>query len=238
MSETPCQDAVLARVNGPVLRIVLADGAGSAKHARLGARLACKAVMSELIPSVVSSLGRNHLIEYLLGSLDASASQLAMLAARRGIDQTEFASTLIALVATPTQVAAVHVGDGATIIRNAKGLTRVLTEPHHGIFANETFFLTDADWRNNVRSVVIRDRITAVIAMSDGLEHLALERTPRSDKDSVCTVPFRPFVEPLIGIASRSHRDATNAVHSLLGSESLRRHTDDDCALAVAVRRA
>jgi hypothetical protein len=46
----PCQDSCLARLRrsgqGPVLILACADGAGSASHADLGARLACRGITS------------------------------------------------------------------------------------------------------------------------------------------------------------------------------------------------
>src|SRR5262245_47976773 len=56
----PCQDYALARIcrpeGGPVLVAACADGAGSARHADLGARLACIGIVGAAAASLEGGL--------------------------------------------------------------------------------------------------------------------------------------------------------------------------------------
>src|SRR5919199_999614 len=111
----PCQDAHCWRIlpNG-VLAAAVADGAGSAALAEVGAKIAVEAVV-ETISQQQERLPQNddEWQVFLTASLQVARAQVEAEAAVREVAVRDLACTLIAVVATPELIAVAQIGDGA-----------------------------------------------------------------------------------------------------------------------------
>jgi len=238
-SDTPCQDrcagSVLACPDGAqVFVCVVSDGAGSAAFAERGATLVC-----DRLPVLVG--------DALAASSDLDAvsdddvrtwflrlrDELRAHAGDSDADLRDFSATALLAIASDHQTLCASVGDGAVVVREAAGGPfEVALWPEGGEYANQTYFLTDD---TVAERVAIRrfDGVADVIAFSDGLQQLALERSSRT--------AFEPFFGPLVRTVRESPASPDELARSLaayLDSEAVNRRTDDDKALVVGCRTA
>lgn len=178
-SGTPCQDAVgAARLQGAV-SIVLADGAGSARHSETGARLT--------VAATLQLLSTNFDVLYAADAESAQRQILAAVLARlteevqaSGVQIADCASTLLFATVKDDRYIAGSLGDGVIACERA-GRAEVLFHPLRGEHANETVFTTsrDAATMLSLKRGVL-DEITSFALMSDGgAESLYVRREGR-----------------------------------------------------------
>jgi hypothetical protein len=229
---TPCQDANAYRVleNGTLLAAV-ADGAGSARLAEDGSRLAVQAA----IEATSSRCGQakvddpERATEILGEAVQAAIGALREEAAKRGVEAAELATTLIVALATPGLVAAAQLGDGAAVVRDQDGALHVLSagSPAHE-FINETVFLTSANAHDQVRTTVWLGRPRGVALLTDGLEPLALHRRGYT--------PHAPFFEPIFRLVLETETVAARTqLESFFSGPRVSARADDDLTLLLAV---
>jgi hypothetical protein len=207
------------------LYLVLADGAGSAKYADLGAKTAVQSAVSWLqknTPSPTDPNWPDHLrkaVRYVYTTLEHTARV-------RNVPINALACTLLLAVVTPKGAITVHIGDGACILRFAPGKYRTLTaSPAEGP-ANRTSFVTDCKHLKLLQVKLWRGTICGVAAFSDGLEAGALDAK---------RAPHKGFFDPLFEWCDqKSPSDVAQCVGDFLRSDHLRSHTDDDCTLILA----
>jgi Protein phosphatase 2C len=168
--------------------IAVADGAGSARLSRVGARLACDEGVRALTAALKGwrpSAGedgepsQDDLRRLRTALADAARQALARIAAeaeRRGCALRDFHTTYLLLAHVPFAdadlLAALQVGDGAIGAYTGPGSCRVLGDADHGAFASETQFLTTLGTENELerRIVFALPRgLQAVALMTDGV---------------------------------------------------------------------
>lgn len=195
------------------LAIAVADGAGSALAADIGADLAVDAAMA-----------------CLRGGGNAAA---AMVAARLTLEAApgpiaDLATTLLVAVAGGGRIETAQVGDGAVVVRLGGGDLRVLAPDTKGEYLNETTFLTSSGWAGAVRLDRLPDcEVDAIAVLSDGLQLLAF--------DLASGTAHEPFFAPLFGFAASDQADDAELAE-FLASERVCARTDDDKTLVLAVR--
>jgi serine/threonine protein phosphatase PrpC len=141
----------------------------------------------------------------------------------------DFATTLLLAFVTPQGGAAAQIGDGAIVIHQENGELALLMKPEHGEYLNQTTFITDRDYLEQVQYALIPEvsGIKGIALMTDGLENLAL--------DFVSKKAHAPFFVPLFRFAGSS--EATQEeLSEFLSSERVCKQTDDDKTLLMAVR--
>ncbi|MCS6776811.1 MAG: PP2C family serine/threonine-protein phosphatase [Chloroherpetonaceae bacterium] len=227
----PCQDACGWRLlPGGVLLAAVADGAGSATLAEVGAQIAVQTALSALTQAARTYSGALSVAateEWIRRSVMATREAVQTEAAVQATPEREFACTLIALVATPRFVIAAQIGDGATVVQDASGGMSTLTAPNEEGYINETHFLTDPDAMAHLHVHCCESRITAVAALTDGLQRLAL-KLPEAQ-------PHRPFFEPLFRFVAESDSSmAETRLSALLRSPRITQRADDDLTLLLA----
>lgn len=228
-SGVACQDAFRAGTFGQEqewLKIVVADGAGSASHAAIGAQIACTEfiqLVEALEPEMLcTKAGMMELFTTVRAAVVAAA-------ANHKVAPRELACTILLAVIGPTTAALAQIGDGAIVVGCAQEY-RVVFWPESNEYANATDFLTDAAFANALKFVTITEPIDAVAVFTDGLQRLALEFANRSAYPGF----FQPLFEEL--------RSAVNSellmepFHNFLDSERVNARTDDDKTLIIAVR--
>ena len=222
----PCQDAFRFRPFGPESRwlaVAVADGAGSATHAEVGATMTCDELVRRVaLGTPETLLTPDGLTELFCGVRDAVLAE----AERLGVPGRELACTALLAVVGPTAAAFAQVGDGAIVAGD-----RVVFWPEPAEYANATDFLTDDDWAARLRFETTTGPTDELAVITDGLQRLALDFAART--------PHAAFFRPLFD-ALRSAADAETLVEpfrAFLESPRVNARTDDDLTLVVAARR-
>lgn len=225
----PCQDAVATRQTGKISVAVLADGAGSAAAAEIGARVAVDTVAAllqkrfhEFIDSSAESFGRA-----LLGNIRRA---LARTARSMALESRDLACTLLACASDGRHLLVTQLGDGRVGIRHrATGQWHLLFEPAKGEFANETVFVTSESAPSHLRCArLTMSEVDAVVLMSDGTEASLFHRS---------TSQFAPAVETMRQWACATPTVVLRRVLRQNLEQALRLKTMDDCSLAFLIDR-
>jgi hypothetical protein len=235
-SNTPCQDRCVAELvhsgdGGDVLIGVLSDGAGSAKHAEAGAQAVCDGLLFLVRSDVGASSDLDEVSDERVRSWFLEVREgLRERALAAGDELRDYAATALLAVASDHQTLCAQIGDGAIVVRpGAQSSFDVAVWPDAGEYVNHTYFITD---EAAAERIAIRryDGVADVVALSDGLQRLALAEATRS--------AFAPFFEPLVR-AVRGGVDLQTLRAELvdyLGSSTINARTDDDKALLIGCR--
>lgn len=227
----PCQDAHRwLAAGGEFLIAGVADGAGSAPFAEVGAAIAARTAVESAGRRLGEdpSAGRmedSGWMELLAGTLADAKSAVESEAGTRSVPLSDLATTLILVVAGPGFVAAAQVGDGAVISADGGGELSCVSRPPAGEYLNETTFLTSSEAVACAKPVVWRGKLAHVAVISDGLQMAAL-KLPAAE-------PHPGFFKPLFGYMEEQGEPAAaqEALASFLASPRLRARTDDDVTL-------
>ncbi len=233
-SGTPCQDSCRVRLrptcDGPVLLLACADGAGSARLAEVGARLACRTItrlaLEELWSgSVVADLQRETVVRWhhrLRAELEVEAD-------RRKAGLHDLACTLLVAAVGETATAFAQIGDGAIIVGQNEGYETVFW-PQNGEYANSTNFVTDPAFADSLEFTQRRGPVDELALMTDGLQMLALNFAGRS--------VHQPFFQPMFARlrAAAGHEGLPRALRRFLASPAVAERSDDDKTLLLATR--
>lgn len=230
----PCQDrfACIGLQEHGAFIAAVADGAGSASLAHIGAGLAVEAV------TAISQLGvrarRQDLDQVLRDGAALARTRISEEAAARGVAARELACTLLAVVATPGSGAALQIGDGVIVVRDFSETWRWLFWPQKGEYANATFFLTDESALDDAQIIALPSDVQDIAMLSDGLESLALHYATRT--------AHAPFFRGAFASVYSSEEQGelvglSRALSDFLRSPPIRARTDDDVSLVLATRR-
>lgn len=231
-SGQPCQDAHCWKVlSGNILVAAIADGAGSAQRADLGAQVTVQAVVQAVVsqasklPLPAAEAEWRSLLRYAIKSARASVEQAADLCQA---EPKDLAATVILAIATPDLVAVAQVGDGAAVLSDRSGNIESLTVPPAGEYINETVFITSDSALETVQLQLWHGTPAQIAIFSDGLQMLAL-KLPEGK-------PHEPFFSPLFRFMVET-TDTTFAKEQLIGflkSERIAERSDDDLTLLLA----
>lgn len=233
-SGLPCQDALRWQTaRGGWLLAALADGAGSASLAEVGAGIAVDRGI-EALSAQVESRSKSHAAadeEWRAGLVAAltSAREAVLDAAReRKVEARELASTLTLLAVSPEIAVAAQIGDGAALASAPPEALACLTRPMVAEYLNETTFLISETALESAQTVVRRGRWRHASLLCDGLQLLAL-RLPEG-------TPHARFFDPLFGFVDRAAdlTAASRELNAFLQSQRITERTDDDLTLLLA----
>lgn len=230
----PCQDryACAYVVENDTLIAVVADGAGTAALAHLGAEIAVSTVSS--IAQLGVRADRRDLQNVLREAAALARKRLVEAAEERSASPRDLACTLLAVVLAPLGGAALQIGDGVIVIADQKPEWRWVFWPQKGEYANTTFFLSDERALADAVACDLGDDVQDVALMSDGVEPLALHFASRTAHGPF----FRSVFTPLhASTASGEAKDLSAALSSMLTTPGVRARTDDDTTLVLATRR-
>lgn len=238
-SGLPCQDYVASmEIDAPmgsVFAAVVSDGASSASHGAVGARMICTGFLKAAYQYLrcgkrVEDIDRETVLEWL----DRIRDRVNAFAERNQITPRDCAATLVGVLVGPKAAIVIHVGDGAVVVRE-QGTTHwiVPSWPYHGEYASTTTFVTD-DPMPEPAVVPLPVRLDRVAVFSDGIERLVLDHVRR-----VAHAPFfESKTEVVANSAIRGHdRSLSKALREYLDSEAVCDRTDDDKSLILGVRQ-
>lgn len=227
---TPCQDRHAFLVDGDTLVIAVSDGAGSASRAEDGAQLAVDTALAHLAACLPhAELAWDDIV---LQAARNARQAVIDLANREGLAPREFACTLLLLALSASEGAVLQIGDGLIAYRDSDAWGWFFW-PQKGQYANTTNFLIEDDAEAKFERVAVRDRITEVAVMSDGLENIALHLATLSIHE--------PFLEAVLAPLRASSDTGLSlrvslALEGFLTSERIASRTDDDLTLVLAAR--
>lgn len=230
----PCQDYGLvcdhAGPAGHAVIAVCADGAGSASHADVGARVTCESVAEQARLWLDATNHEQQLSrDVVLAWVNDVRQHIVDVATSLDVSSRELACTLLGAVVNDCTATFFQVGDGA-IVAATNGEFEIVFWPQSGEYANVTNFLTNDDVE---QQLVFEQRSIAVdefALLTDGLQMLALDFTHRQ--------AHAPFFEPLFA-RLRSEVDAASLsgpLRHFLQSTPVNERTDDDKTLILASR--
>ena len=227
-SGKPCQDAFRTRNLGKRACIVLADGAGSKRHSRIGANALVQLVAQFLL---------DEFDRFYAGILEAQEDVAAEIvtrckvaleekAARRHCALSEFASTLLFFACDTGRYIAGHIGDGVIVGRFGDSFV-TLSEPENGEYTNATFFVTDSDAIPHLRLYAGEyDDNLGVVLMSDGTAESLYNKATRQAGTGVSRL-LDIFLE--LSSVEMKQVFQENLV------QVLSKNSSDDCAIAALV---
>jgi hypothetical protein len=206
----------------------VADGAGSAKFSEVGAAIACESIIKSAAAHFdargrFDDLKHNDAIRWCVEARE----RIQTVAAERGCESRELATTLCVAIAAPESSLFFQIGDGAIILRK-RGVYGVVFWPQSGEYANSTNFLTADNFVDRLAFATMAGGCSDIALLTDGLERLAL----RFDNQTA----HAPFFDPLFR-ALRAADDVAvlnEGLRQFLASESLQHRSDDDKTLILA----
>ena len=234
-----CQDAVeYAFLKNEIVIAAVADGAGTAKHSDIGAKIAVQTTVSQLS----RRLRRG-------GLLPDGELQLRKLASRtvRDVRQvlksqkllanhrfSQLSCTLLCVISTPKRILAFQIGDGFIVMRiDNREEYSLLFLPERGEYANQTYFITNKEVERHLQIADISGAINFVCLSSDGLEYVALDMNliNRSNNSSP---PRGSAPAKFFGSLEQSVHDVSDSdqgskeLGDFLDTPQINQHTDDD----------
>ncbi|MDE4907637.1 protein phosphatase 2C domain-containing protein [Methanogenium marinum] len=234
----PCEDAWDAVVFGRAgAAVVVADGLGSAEHAKDGAMVAVSAAMESISACFdlwEDGVGCDADIEkndrMVRDACRAAHDAVVTHAAAYGISLQSFATTLIVLLWHGNTLTTARIGDGAVVCLQNDEII-LLSAPQERRYVNEVVPLTDDSYEDAcVLSSDVPD-VTACSVFTDGCERLMLEK--KSDGYHPYEPFFRPFFPAVLSLAGTPEGDS--AIAGLLSSDNFIRFSEDDKTLVVVV---
>ncbi len=237
-TDIPCQDSVNFKVIGSWFVGVVSDGAGSALNSHFGSKLAVQVIVEVLEKEVAKRNSDNDMALMPDVISDAIAEARARLGDNLQKDETleDYHCTVVGIVANEQGSVFFHVGDGLGIASTAdidKKQQTVdywrktqLSLPENGEYANETFFITQENWREHLRCIVISNPIDVIVLASDGPMALLLQ----SGK------PNNGFIDVVLEHLGRTDAqdERDTYVDRILSASEVDAITSDDKSLLVA----
>lgn len=232
--EQPCQDAActgIAVTEGEeVLVAACADGAGSARFADVGARIAVQAFVVAALAEVRAGLSpKAELVSQVRAWVQHARNRLSFEACFCNEPLRDYACTLLGTVVWERRILLAQIGDGAIVLGDGDGF-RPAFWPQMGEYANQTYFLTDDGFEQLLLTDVVDTSVSRLALFTDGLQRLALHEASRTAHGPF----FAPLFARLLGTADPA--ELTAPLHRWLNSETINERTDDDKTLVLAVR--
>ena len=218
-SNMPCQDSnsYVSLDNGWGIAIT-SDGAGSAKHSHVGAKIVVTRAQSYFEQLIISSSWyKNNILpdditwsKAAFKALKAVRDDMQKFAEEKQAKLESFAATVIVVVHTPMGLLVAHIGDGRAGYQDKSGTWHSLITPHKGEEANQTIFITSDFWNipfyemsgvSVPETRVIRESAKSFVLMSDGCEHTSWDCNLYDADKGIYYDPNTPhvaFFNPLI----------------------------------------
>lgn len=229
----PCQDrySCFSLSKGEFIAAI-ADGAGSALKAEQGAEIAVRTVIAHIGHCLEDN--RNDFSVILNEAASLARNAIDETALREGLDRSNYATTLLALIIGAEGGCALQLGDGTIVVSEGGDEWSWVFWPKRGEYANTTFFLTDEDSQKAIEIVDLNSRITDIALMTDGIQNLALQ----FESQTVYEPFFRKIFLPLHQSMDPTEiKSIELALERFLSSERIRSRTDDDISLILATLR-
>jgi len=238
----PCQDYGAYQTLGKDILIgAVADGAGSAKHSDLGAKVAVETAIAFLADKInipdgnketlainVTPEKLNRICKPLFPQLLFQIQQqLERQAHEKQLKIQDLATTLLVFIATSKWLAAMQIGDGFILIKPLGENYQLLFQPDKGEYINETTFITSTNALEEMQIAVLAEPVEFICAATDGVEKVAINYATWQ--------PFSPFFQPLEQYLQTTEEPLSADLKEFLEREDLNARTTDDKTLLLAL---
>lgn len=219
----------------PVLVMVCADGAGSARRSWAGARVACRSMIHLIDQRMKTPAGRERL-SHADGWNDEYIHRLFRQVRGRAFgwgesinsSAQELATTLNLAVLGPDFGCFAQVGDGLIGFRATRENAgwELANQPENGEFAGETTFLTSENWLEKLAVRRFFGSVEQAFVSTDGLAPILFQSATYS--------VHQPFLDPLfkgLGQDSLPEELKSEKLAEFLKSDRVAGRCDDDLTL-------
>lgn len=229
----PCEDtmglSIIKDTQGTTWLIAaVADGAGSAKCAAEGSRVATESFIEAAAETIIRT-GTDDLHTLMRTSAAYARAILEFVAEYAGRPLEDYHATLLACVTCGSRSAFLQIGDGAIIVRGASdGSWKTVFTPQNGEERHYTYFLTLPEAFQVAEVATSECPVTHVALTTDGLQDILLHPE---------TLEVRAtFLEKLAAGLSATNmtgdaEKVSSGLFSVLDSTAFRRMTGDDTSL-------
>ena len=153
-------------------------------------------------------------------------------ASEAGQTPRDYACTLLGAILAEDRALFLQIGDGAIVIGSGDDYWPVFW-PQSGQYANETYFLTDANVFARLEFAITVEPVAEIALLTDGLQTLALHYQTRQAHAPF----FRPLFHQLRAVpTSGCAPQLLNALERFLDTPALNQRTHDDKTLILATR--
>lgn len=236
---TGCQDAhrcgvITDTAGNSVLAVVVSDGAGSALMGAAGSAIVTSTMLEQATAwlsdgGTVRSLDASRVRDWLDGVRENIANE----AGTAGMQMRDYAATLLLALVDDFHSAFAQMGDGAIVTSDKTGEWDPEFWPQHGMFANQTYFVTDDGAGERLTFAQGLRPIRELAVFSDGLERVLLNQAERRAHPPA----FEKMLQPLRAVGDCGHASTlSEALSRYLASTPVTTRTDDDVTLVIASR--
>lgn len=229
-SDLPCQDAyAVAELDDGIIICVVCDGAGSAKNAELGSRLISESIVRNLAQVFKIEHVQDHNVlnyqvikAHVTKAIEKILNDMKNIFCCDVVGLSDFHSTLVGVVASTDGGIFFHIGDGCAFSSKFSEFNNcIISLSENGEYANETFFVTQENWREHLRFTTFGADFDYIVLMSDGVTPFALSKGGEK--------PFENFFNPLNSyLIAHNNQDSIYAIKKYLQDERIRNITGDD----------
>jgi hypothetical protein len=215
----------------------VADGAGSAKHSEIGAKIAVEEVINYfkeiLYPKSINN--ENQAREKFTQVLDCVLFKLKEEAKNKGFLLSDLNSTLLVFIATTNWFASMQIGDGLIIIKPKNGEYELVFKPDKGEYVNQTTFVTSSDAKERMQLRFQSINLSFICLTTDWCENISVTKAQESWK------PKQDFFEALENCLLEKKSNINyqhftpESIDKLLTSAKINQEIDDDKTLLLCV---
>ncbi len=230
----PCEDAahvaILGENNNWFLGVVC-DGAGSARFGKLGANYTARKIRQcakQYFSSNSCMPSTNDFLEWI----DEVRDGISLAASKKGHRLRDYATTMVLVVAEQNLIHICHIGDGGVVVcKNEPNEWVTVSSPAAGLYASETFFITDSD-KVQARFSVFEGNYETICLFSDGVEKVALDSSDHTPARKF----FEPIARPVKAIDGKgAQASLSGKLAEFLGGARINEYSDDDKSLIIVV---
>lgn len=230
-----CRCEVVTGADGrEVFLAAAADGAGSAELGAVGSRIACRSIIAQARAWVGTTPDLRHFNEDVANDwLDGVRECIAAEAGDRGSEMRELATTLLLAIVSEDGAVFWQIGDGAIVVSDDEGEWSWVSWPQHGLFASETYFVTDPGVHQQLCYSMARRPVREIAIFTDGLERLLLDHAEKRAQGAA----FERMLQPLRASGVTGEDETlSSSLGQYLRSPAVSKRTDDDVTLIIATR--
>jgi len=180
---TVCQDFSLAKQEGDIFFIGVADGAGSRPYSHYGSQTVLQAAyqyISTHFETILARIEKNDPAfkkDFTDFIQQAVKEEIPHIVSKINVESqidvelslNDLHTTLVIYATNQQKAFAIHVGDGMIVGLNKDYQIEIISEAHNGEYANSTYFVTMESAERFVRfQTVDTNQMLAVSVMSDG----------------------------------------------------------------------
>jgi len=232
-----CKAGVIRIADDDYFIGLVSDGAGSTTEGGRGAEIACETAYARIVEalSVASGncgAGSTHAIsdQHVRGWITAAHEAIVLEAEGKGKGIRDYACTLLGTIAGRECSIFFQIGDGAIVTCESRDYDTVFW-PEQGEYANTTFFVTDEQYLDRLRTHRSEVPPREIALFTDGLQNLVLSFSEKKPHIGF----FRPLFEALQKSPEDPYSMFSAQLQKFLGRDEINERSDDDRTLVLAV---